>query len=83
MQETNEFCWQDRSSWKNGFRMANNIACCCASMGTRILLTSLVDFVTGWVRSRFHAERTKVVDLKPLCRGKKKEKKDTDVCHIL
>ena len=35
------------------FRMANNIACCCASMGTRILLTSLVDLVTGCVRTKW------------------------------
>ena len=31
----------------------NNIAWCCASMGTRILLTSLVDFNTGCVRTKW------------------------------
>ena len=47
------FCQQDRSSCQRGFRMVNNIACCCASMGTRILLTSLVDLVTGCVRTKW------------------------------
>ena len=70
---------QDRSSCR-GFRMANNIACCCASMGTRILLTSLVDLVTGCVRTKWltwnHCEAKKK-------RKKKKENKDTDLCQIL
>ena len=30
-----------------------NIACCCPSMGTRILLTSLVDLVKGCVRTKW------------------------------
>ena len=77
--ETNEFCRQDRSSCQRSFRMANNIACCCASMGTRILLTSLVDLVTGCVRTKWltrnHCEAKK--------KKEKKEKKGTDLCQIL
>ena len=49
------------------FRMANNIACCCASMGTRILLTSLVDLVTGCVRTKWLTWNH--------CEAKKKKKK--------
>ena len=51
---------QDLPTW---FRMANNIACCCASMATRILLTPLVDLVTGCVRTKWltwnHCEEKK------------------------
>ena len=69
----NELCWQNRSSCKRGFWMANNIACCCASMGTRILLNSLVDLVTGWVRSCFHTASVKWLTWNHCMKKKKRE----------
>ena len=62
---------------KCGFRMANNIACCCASIGRRILLTSLVELVTGLVRGPFSYSQNEVVDLKPLWSKKTKKKGET------
>ena len=52
-----------------------NIACCCASIGTRILLTSLVDLVTGCVRTKWLTWNH--------CEAKEKKEKDTDLCQIL
>ena len=39
-----------------------NIACCCASIGTRILLTSLVDLVTG-ADEALRAKRSKPLSI--------------------
>ena len=65
------------------FRMANNIACCFASMGTRILLTSLVDLVTGWVRSCFHTARTKWFTWNHCEAKKRKRRRRIKICVIL